>query len=166
MMTKDLEGIYKTACSAKGFKPDGEQFKTWKKTLIGCDRSDLELALMTWFSTHAGFPMPADLRPVAEDAKRKRTALGAEAYQQQQCPKCDGIVGMMRPLRDQFRTWCVGCQSYRKIIPEDQRLTAAEWNLLCAELEAIYYEWVRRGSKYKECLDPRFDRELVRGRAA
>jgi hypothetical protein len=89
-----------------------------------------------------------------------------EAFQQQVCPKCGSVAQMMRPAGDQFRTWCLPCQSYRKIYPEDMELTAGEWSMLCAELDLMLYRaWKSRGSKHNECVDPQFDRALVRGRA-
>ena len=86
-------------------------------------------------------------------------------FQQQVCPQCNGVVEMMRPIGEQFRTWCIPCQAYRKIVPEDLKLNKGEWKSLCAELEAIYRTWKEGGSKLQECIDPQFDRELVRGRA-
>ena len=86
-----------------------------------------------------------------------------EYYQQQVCPGCGNIIAMMRPVGEQFRTWCGECKAYRKIYPEDMTLTEAEWQLLCVELETIHREWLKRGSKVEECVCPQFDRERVRG---
>ena len=98
------------------------------------------------------------------EARRARSK-PQEYYQQQACPVCGSIVGMMRPVLEQFRTWCAPCQSYRKIIPEDLELTPNEWQLLCVELDTIYREWVKRGRQYHECVDPQFDRAQIRGAA-
>lgn len=160
MKKTELETIYALACSAKGFQPNDSQFRVWWKTLAAIDRPDLESALMAWFSTHADFPMPAELRLAADNLKRERTKQTAEYHQQQQCPTCHSLVEMMRPVGEQFRTWCVRCQSYRQIIPEDLTLSAAGWKLLCIDLEAIYRDWKRQGSKYHKCVDPQLDRAL------
>ena len=89
-----------------------------------------------------------------------------EYFQQQMCPKCAGLVGMMRKRGDQFRTWCLACQAYRKIVPEDLELTALEWELLCLELDRIYNAWIGRGSIPSECVDTQLDRAQFRGYAA
>ena len=86
-------------------------------------------------------------------------------YQQQVCTKCGSVVGMMRPIKEQFRTWCMACHCYRKIFPDDTTLTAEQWNLVCMSLDRIYREWVQRGSLPSECVDPQFDREIARCQA-
>jgi hypothetical protein len=159
MKKDDMEGIYNVACSAKGFAPNDDQFRIWWKTLGGYERADLEGALLMWFTTNTGFPMPADLRFAADGIKRERTAVVTEVLQQQICPKCKGVVQMMRPVGEQFRTWCMPCQSYRKIAPEDLTLIDAEWRMLCAELDIIF----ENGSKPTDCVNPQFDRAKVRG---
>jgi hypothetical protein len=161
MKRNELESIYAVACAAKGFQPNDSQFKVWWKTLGVIKREDLEAALMAWFSTHADFPMPVELRIAADNVHSARVKM-REYHQQQVCPKCNSLVEMMRPIGEQFRTWCLPCQSYRKIIPEDLTLTDAEWQMLCVELSVIFDEWVKRGMKYHECVDPQFDRERVR----
>jgi hypothetical protein len=74
MMTKELEGIYRVACQAKGYEGNDGQFKIWKQTLGWCERPDLEKALEVWFSSSTAFPMPADLKPLSEQARRARAA--------------------------------------------------------------------------------------------
>jgi hypothetical protein len=163
MKKTELEGVYQVACSAKGFQPNGDQFKVWWKVLGACERPDLEGALMAWFAAHVEFPMPAELRVSADALRRLRTAKVTTYFQQQVCPKCKGVAAMMRPIGEQFRTWCLPCQTYRKIVPEDIALTDAEWQMVCVELGVIFAEWVRHGKKYHECVNPQLDRERVRG---
>ena len=98
-------------------------------------------------------------------ARQNRERAEREGYQQQVCPDCGGVVGMVRPRGEQFRTWCVPCQSYRKIVPEDMSLTDGEWRILCSELTVAYQDWKNRGSDPGERVDPQFNRENVRGAA-
>lgn len=95
----------------------------------------------------------------------ERTQAKPQTFQQQMCPECGGIVSMMRPVGEQFRTWCVACQKYRKIVPDDMNLTDGEWALVCFELGEIHKVWVDDGRRCEDCIDPQFDRELVRGQA-
>lgn len=130
MKRTDLESIYALACAAKGFQPNDAQFRIWWKTLGGLERGEVETALLSWFKNHTDFPMPAELQLAVEGIHREN-APAKEYYQQQVCPRCNGVVGMLRPIGEQFRTWCLGCQSYRQIIPEDQSLKKDEWQMLC-----------------------------------
>lgn len=97
----------------------------------------------------------------AGTARRNRIKAEREYHQQQMCPKCGGIVEMMRPRGEQFRTFCAPCGAYRKIVPEDLALTEPQWRMLCAELDIMYQNWKKRGAKYSESIDPQFDRAHV-----
>ncbi len=98
-------------------------------------------------------------------ARHNRERAQREGYQQQVCPKCGSLAGMIRPRGEQFRTWCPPCDAFRKIIPEDLTLTDGEWNLLCEELDAQFNAWKRRGGPMHERVDPQLDREQFRGAA-
>jgi len=114
------------------------------------------------------FPEVGAIISMARSAGRQRQEQDRdlhEYFQQQVCPVCGGIVGMMRPRGEQFRTWCVGCQSYRKITPEDLQLTAPQWSLVCMSLERIHREWRQRGGQFNDCVNPQFDREIARVQA-
>ena len=117
---------------------------------------------MVWYSSHTDFPMPAELRISAENMKHERTKVVTEVLQQQQCPKCGGVAQMMRPVGEQFRTWCMPCQNYRKIYPGDMCLTPSQWGFIVQGLDAAYREWVDRGMKPWERVDPQYDREQAR----
>ena len=97
----------------------------------------------------------------AAGAVRHAAMRSEEYHQQQQCPKCGGVVGMARPVGEEFRTWCMLCQQYRKIVPEDLELPDAVWQMICVELETVYREWKRGGSKYNECVNPQVKRADV-----
>lgn len=87
-------------------------------------------------------------------ARRNREAAAREVYQQQICPKCNSVVGMMVPVGAQMRAWCVPCQQYRKIVPEDMELTAEQWAAVCGALAYGYAEWRKRGAKHHESVSP------------
>ena len=78
MTTKELEKIYEMACRTKGFQPDDAQFKLWKRVLGWCERVDLDEALTRYFTENVNFPMPAELRPLAAECQRRRSAKVAE----------------------------------------------------------------------------------------
>lgn len=77
MTTKELERIYNEACRTKGYTPDDDQFRMWKKQLGWCERADLEVALVEHYATSTQFPMPAELRQLAGKAMRERQAKSA-----------------------------------------------------------------------------------------
>jgi hypothetical protein len=79
MTTKELEGIYATACQAKGFEPNDGQFRIWRQTLGWVDRADLEQALIWYFSENTNFPMPSELKTLAGRAQQARVARTSEA---------------------------------------------------------------------------------------
>lgn len=90
MTSKELEKLYAQTCAVKGFEPNTGQFKVWKQTLGWIEERDLAEALTGWFATQIAFPMPAELKPLAMSAKRKRE-LEAERPRQLtiwQCPTC------------------------------------------------------------------------------
>jgi hypothetical protein len=90
MTTKELQGIYETACHAKGYTPNDGQFKIWRQTLGWCERKDLEAALVSYFTDNSGFPMPAELKPLSEHNRRLRVAQASEsrALVVWLCPVC------------------------------------------------------------------------------
>lgn len=87
-------------------------------------------------------------------ARHSREAASREVYQQQICPKCSSVVGMMMPVDSQFHTYCLPCRAYRKIVPNDLELSTEEWASLCGTLDYGYQEWVRRGRKQSESVTP------------
>ena len=124
------------------------------ETIAGLPRREGELAM-----PEVGAILAATT--AATVARRNRIKVEQEYHQQQVCPKCGGIVEMMRPRGEQFRTFCAPCQAYRKIVPEDMALTEPQWRMLCAEVDIIHQNWKKRGAKYSECIEPQFDRANV-----
>ena len=95
MTDKDLKAVYESACDTKGFEGNAGQFKMWKQVLGWCERVDLQKALETYFAGNAGFPMPADLKPLAERARSERAARasGPEIYTVWECAECKTRMG-------------------------------------------------------------------------
>ena len=93
-------------------------------------------------------------------ARHNRMRENLPVWQQQVCPKCGNIVGHHVPKGEQGRTWCVPCQSYRKIMPEDLTLTNEQWEFICDALTRHYEAWKANGSKYEESC-PLVDRQTA-----
>jgi hypothetical protein len=102
MTDKDLKEIYKMACATKGFEPSDGQYKIWKQTLGWCDPKDLEKAIVEYFTTNQNFPMPAELKPLAEAArlKRVRPTTGYEFTTGYRCPRCALTVTSFNQARE------------------------------------------------------------------
>jgi hypothetical protein len=113
MTDKELKGIYVVACQAKGFEGNEGQYKMWKKLLGWCERVDLESALEMWFSSNISFPMPAELKPLSEQARRARAAkaLGPETYTCWECTDCKTRMGSWNP--DWNPTQCRGVRAVK-----------------------------------------------------
>lgn len=90
MTDSELRNIYRVACEGKGFVGNEGQFKLWKQTLGWCAEKHLAQAMVWWFEDNQGFPMPADLKPLAERAMREERAGSANAnwYFCWVCPCC------------------------------------------------------------------------------
>lgn len=102
-MTKtQLEELYKVSCAGKGFKPTDGQFKVWTLTLLHLEHADLSQALVWYFSENTNFPMPAELKQLAEKSRRQR--LAAKDNRQRVtfvCPVCRmRVVGFYAPGED------------------------------------------------------------------
>ena len=103
-MTKnELEKIYQMACETKGFEPTDGQFIIWKQTLGWCDPRDLEKAIIAWYRDNETFPMPALLKPLAEEARRKRIlpTTGYEYTTAYRCPRCGATCCGFTPAHEQ-----------------------------------------------------------------
>lgn len=78
MTEKDLRKAYVRACQTKGFEPSEGQFKTWKQTMMFFDAADIERGIDLWYQQETALPMPAELRPFIERARRMRTNQSSE----------------------------------------------------------------------------------------
>ena len=94
MTTAQLKKLYQTACDGKGFEGNAGQFKVWQQTLGWCEETDLAQALVWYFQENTSFPMPADLKPLSERARRARTSsnTGPKDEVRWQCPDCGVIM--------------------------------------------------------------------------
>lgn len=110
MTTKELEGIYATACAAKGYTPNDGQFKIWKQTLGWCERKDLEAALVEFFTNNTGFPMPAELKTLSESARRQRVSKLEQKTElvMWRCPECGIGCSGFPPVGDTTPRTCRG----------------------------------------------------------
>lgn len=90
MTNSEMKTIYDTACRGKGYEPNDDQFKVWKQVLGWCESGDLAQGLIYWFSNNSTFPMPAELKPLSEQARRERTARSTKRndFVAWKCPVC------------------------------------------------------------------------------
>ena len=110
MTTKELESLYKTACYGKGFEPNKGQFKVWEQTLGWCEEKHLAQAIIWWFSDNVSFPMPAELKPLAERSRREQMARAQEKTELVgwTCPECGIHVSGFIPPTDHEPRVCNG----------------------------------------------------------
>jgi len=103
MTDQKMKELYAFACDQKGFDPNDGQFKMWKQTLGWCDSGDLEKAIVAWYEENETFPMPALLKPLAEQARRKRTAPTTryEFTTAYRCPRCNETCVGFTPAHEQ-----------------------------------------------------------------
>lgn len=90
MTPKQLESLYKLVCDGKGFAPNDGQFKIWKQTLGFYEEKDVSQAITSFFQRNSTFPMPAELRPLIESARRQRIAKAGQpsVYTLWRCMEC------------------------------------------------------------------------------
>jgi hypothetical protein len=128
-MTKtDMEELYKVACQGKGYKGSDGQFKVWVLTLGHLEKADLAAAMVEYFTNNTGFPMPAELKPLAEAAKRKRTEVHHERRRVTfVCPVCSVRVSAflapgestMIACRSIYTPWKIGQKEPQRFLPRD-----------------------------------------------
>jgi|ERR1017187_1560679 hypothetical protein len=108
MTDNELKVIYRDACSGKGFEPSDGQFKVWKQTLGWIEKQDLEAALTAWYGSETSFPMPAELKPLAMQAKQCRETQAAQPvdYVRRLCPVCGHSTTGYSPPSDREPRIC------------------------------------------------------------
>jgi hypothetical protein len=94
---KELREIYADACAAKGYDTDGAQYKTWKEPLLWCDKRDVETALARWWETETQLPMPSQLKPLVDMARKARIARSTQEQ---------WLVGWRCPSPDHYFSMC------------------------------------------------------------
>jgi hypothetical protein len=92
MKPSEIKQIYVDACRAANGRPlpDSAQQKVWYQVLGSFDVRDVEQALVQWWQAESWLPSPADLKPLAESARRQSAAraLGHQETIFYNCPKC------------------------------------------------------------------------------
>jgi hypothetical protein len=163
-----VKTLLQATATLRGQKMDVDSLSLYANRLVKEPFEDLETALeklseMPRQNYESAIPEIGGLLALVKAmtvARHNRMAENLPVWQEQVCPKCGERVGGTVPRGEQGRTWCVPCQSYRKIIPEDLKLSETQWELICAALDAHYHAWVKNGSKYEEHC-PTVDRETA-----
>ena len=90
MKETELKKAYARACQTRGYEPSEGQFKTWKQTMMFFESVDIERAIDLWYESSTTLPMPAELKPLIERARRERTTkLHNQAdFVAWKCPEC------------------------------------------------------------------------------
>lgn len=102
MTDAKLKEIYTMACDTKGYEINPGQAKEWKVQLGFYEASDLETAVRKWYEKNSEFPMPAQLRPLADAERRIRITpkSGYEYTTGYRCPKCWVTVTSFQPAKE------------------------------------------------------------------
>ena len=103
MTDAKMKELYTLACDTKGFELNPGQLKVWKQTMGIFDAADMEAAIREWYGSNNTFPMPAELKPLIESARRKRTAptTGYEFTTAYRCPRCGATCCGFTPAHEQ-----------------------------------------------------------------
>ena len=122
MTDAKLKEIYTIACDTKGYDINPGQAKEWKAQLGFYEASDLEAAVRKWYETNTDFPMPAQLRGLAEAERRRRIApkSGYEYTTGYRCPRCRVTVTSFQPARELKCPQCWNNQQYALMSVEMQ----------------------------------------------
>ena len=90
MTENQLKKAYTRACQTRGYEPSEGQFKTWKQTLMFFEAEDIERAIDFWYQDNTSLPMPAEMKPQIERARRARTSRvqNQPDFVAWQCPAC------------------------------------------------------------------------------
>ena len=111
MKPKEMEELYYRACDAKGFTGSDGQLKIWRQILGRFEKSDLEEAILAYYEKETGFPMPAELKPLAANAQRRRESIEqgerSKVFVHMTCPTCgDHSSGAFTPERVRRPFYC------------------------------------------------------------
>ena len=102
MKANEVERIYQDCCRAKGYKPNDAQCAIWRQTMGWAEAADLEQAIVYWFADNGTFPMPYEIKPLIERARRERVKSmnGEKVFARFVCPDCQFYrtrVGFLLP---------------------------------------------------------------------
>lgn len=91
MKPRELQEIYEDACRTASNRPAPEpaQLVVWKQMFGMLDAKDLRGGLALWWRTNVFVPMPAELKPFVEQARRAQAAQNREEeYSEWECSNC------------------------------------------------------------------------------
>ena len=118
MKPSEMHTIYGEACrmAANRPVPDQAQEKLWYRLMSGFDGDDVREGLVLWYKAESFLPMPADLKPLSEQARRERITKSAikTVLARWSCPDCGIPRSGWIPLDDHASRRCQG-------IPTDKR---------------------------------------------
>jgi len=148
MKSNEMNEVYEFACHAKGFTPDEAQVVNWRKTMGWIERIDLEAAITEWYTEETRFPMPAELKPLAMQAKQRRETQAAQPvdYVRRRCPVCGNCTTGYNPPSDREPRICQ--TSYT---PLSLRHRGAPGSLPSGEHCGAILEEVERRPAYMGC---------------
>lgn len=103
MTPNEMRDVYIAACDVKGYEVNDGQLALWKRIMGHLEKRDLMLGLDSWYAHETNFPMPVELKPLAELARRIR-------------------INRISEAKELVRWKCTDCGIYRSgfISPEDQ----------------------------------------------
>jgi hypothetical protein len=124
MEDKDLRALYADACAAKGYEPESGQYKLWKEALLWADRRDVKASIERWWQGETQMPMPAQLKPLIEAARKSREARASSksVLVRWECP-CGLTFSGFLEEHDMAGRRCPACDAYMR---EIQRVRASE----------------------------------------
>ena len=142
MTDGELKELYTLACDTKGYDPDPGQFRTWKSTLGWSDARDLEKAIAEHYTTNINLPMPAELKPLIESARRKRMlpTTGYEYLTGYRCPRCKTAMTSFSEAKEErcANCWKSGQYVVMSVELQERKLRGTEnWERLGAQQEPM-----------------------------
>lgn len=121
MKPSELKTIYAEACRTATNRPvpDDAQEKIWRQLMGGFDAADLRAGLATWWQTEKFLPMPAELKPLAERARRDRFSKSAlvKFLVAWSCPVCAASQSGYLSVEDRGVRHC--SSPYGPVVPVD-----------------------------------------------
>ena len=123
MNLKQMQGIYRMACEGKGYKGNEAQLKLWFLTMGGFEEADVAQGLIWYWETNTAFPMPAELKILAEKARRGRQSSALGWIVRYQCPQCGVTMTSVRKTEEWSPRACnsrYGPIGSRIMLPPDE----------------------------------------------
>jgi hypothetical protein len=121
MKPSEMDAIYTEACRAASNRPVPEpaQLKIWKQVMGGFDAKDIRGGLEIWWKTQIFLPMPSELKPLAEQARRESIAKTSNRtdHAAWECPVCGNTIGGFVTTDDHAPRVCHSPYSPRGVKP-------------------------------------------------